>query len=93
MTLLSKKLIISGNVQGVGYRFWLKNLCEKNCITGWVCNNKNGEVEAAFYNINEEMFKNILTNCFVGPTKAEVKNIQITSLHQSKNFLSFEIIK
>jgi acylphosphatase len=93
MTSLSKKLIISGKVQGVGYRFWLKNLCEKNCISGWVCNNNNGEVEATFSNINEEMFKIILTNCFVGPAKAQVKNIQITTLHESKNLNSFEIKK
>ena len=93
MTSLSKKLIISGKVQGVGYRFWLKNLCEENCISGWVRNNKNGEVEATFSNINDEMFKIILTKCFVGPASAEVKNIQVTTLHELKNFPSFEIIK
>ena len=93
MTSLSKKLIISGKVQGVGYRFWLKNLCEENHISGWVRNNKNGEVEATFSNINDEMFKIILTKCFVGPARAEVKNIQVTTLHELKNFPSFEIVK
>ena len=29
---VNKKITISGTVQGVGYRYWLKELCDTNNI-------------------------------------------------------------
>jgi acylphosphatase len=75
--LVNKKIIISGTVQGVGYRYWLKELCDANNINGWVLNKKNGEVEAVLVNTNEVLFKIILSNCFLGPKKSIVENILV----------------
>ena len=38
---VNKKITISGTVQGVGYRYWLKELCDTNNVNGWVLNKKN----------------------------------------------------
>ena len=75
--LLTKKITVSGRVQGVGYRSWLQKLCKNNNVKGWVLNKKNNEVEAVFIKINEGLFKNILSNCFLGPEKAIIQNILV----------------
>ena len=64
--LLTKKITVSGVVQGVGYRSWLQKLCKNN-----------NEVEAVFIKINEGLFKNILSNCFLGPEKAIIQNVLV----------------
>jgi len=51
--LISKKIIISGKVQGVGYRYWLQKICNQNEVFGWVKNLQDGNVEAFFYHITD----------------------------------------
>ena len=75
--LVNKKITISGTVQRVGYRCWLKELCDASNVNGWVLNKKNGEVEAVFVNTDAMLFKIILSNCFLGPKKSIVKNILV----------------
>jgi len=82
--LVNKKITISGTVQGVGYRCWLKELCDTNNINGWVLNKKNGEVEAIFINIDTTLFKIILSNCFLGPKKSIVRNILVENFGLKK---------
>ena len=38
---ISKKIIITGTVQGVGYRSWLQKICNDKGVVGWVTNKKN----------------------------------------------------
>jgi acylphosphatase len=41
-------VMISGRVQGVGYRAWTKREADKHGLSGWVCNRRDGSVEAVF---------------------------------------------
>ena len=92
--LINKKITISGTVQGVGYRYWLKELCDTNNVNGWVLNKKNEEVEAVLVNIDVVLFKNILSNCFLGPKKSIVENILVEDFDLKKiETSSFEIKK
>ena len=92
--LVNKKITISGTVQGVGYRYWLKELCDTNNVNGWVLNKKNEEVEAVLVNIDVVLFKNILSNCFLGPKKSIVENILVENFDLKKiETSSFEIKK
>ena len=92
--LVNKKITISGTVQGVGYRYWLKELCDANNINGWVLNKKNGEVEAVLVNIDAVLFKTILSNCFLGPKKSIVENILVEDFDSKKKETNiFEIKK
>ena len=43
---MRKYLVISGRVQGVGFRYWLQSIANKKNIFGWVKNKITGEVEA-----------------------------------------------
>ena len=92
--LVNKKITISGTVQDVGYRYWLKELCDTNNVNGWVLNKKNGEVEAVLINTDAALFKTILSNCFLGPKKSVVENILVEDFDLKKNETSiFEIKK
>jgi len=43
---VKKHLVISGRVQGVGFRYWLQRKAEEKNIFGWVKNKIEGDVEA-----------------------------------------------
>ena len=90
--VVNKKITISGTVQGVGYRWWLKELCDASNVNGWVWNKKNGEVEVVLVNTDALLFKTILSNCFLGPKKSVVENILVEDFDLKKNKTSiFEI--
>ena len=91
--LITKKITITGKVQGVSYRYWLQKICIKNKIVGWVLNKNNGEVEATFCNVDENIFKDILSDCFLGPSKSMVNNILVEDTATPQTPLSFEIRK
>ena len=43
---MKKHIVISGKVQGVGFRYWLYKAAIQRNIDGWVRNKISGEVEA-----------------------------------------------
>ncbi len=89
--LISKKIIITGTVQGVGYRRWLQKICNDNGVIGWVANKKDGDVEAFFFKVGGEIFKNILSECFLGPKNSCVTNILVDDFEEEITSNNFEI--
>ena len=41
-------IFISGDVQGVGFRYFIRSKAKKHQVTGWVRNLAGGKVEAVF---------------------------------------------
>lgn len=70
----AKRLIISGRVQGVGYRMWMVEMAGRLGLSGWVRNRVDGSVEALIAGdlaAVEEMSR----LCRRGPRMAEVVSI------------------
>ncbi len=84
-------VLIAGNVQGVGFRQFVKSQANKLNIKGWVKNLPDRRVEAVFVG-NRESLENMIEFCRKGPFLAEVKDVRIEELSDEK-FEDFQIIK
>ena len=87
---VARKFIISGEVQGVGYRFFAQRVAASHQIAGYVRNLEDGRVEVlaegALENI--EGFKHDLA---AGPEFAHVEKIEEVSVEPNGRYLTFRI--
>lgn len=84
-------IIISGKVQRVGFRQFIKYKAKKLDIKGWVKNLPNGNVEGMFCGDRENL-NNMIKICKEGPYLARVSDLKITEL-TDEEFDNFTIIK
>jgi acylphosphatase len=68
-------VLISGRVQGVGYRAWCTREAARLGLSGWVRNLTDDRVEAVFAG-DEERLRLMVESCKTGPLAAKVKNIE-----------------
>ena len=69
------RLVISGRVQGVGYRDWMVAEAERRGIAGWVRNRRDGTVEALVHGAPEKVDA-LIAACREGPRAAAVTEIR-----------------
>lgn len=84
-------IIVSGDVQGVGFRQFIKYQANKLNIKGWIKNLDNGEVEGMFAGTPENLGK-MIEFAKKGPSIALVENVKIEEL-PDQEFERFDIIK
>ncbi|MFU8811729.1 MAG: acylphosphatase [Balneolaceae bacterium] len=75
MATVTKHLILSGRVQGVGFRHFTKTKAEQAGLTGWVYNKPNGDVEAVLQG-DEEAVEIVVQALEEGPRMARVDSIR-----------------
>ncbi|MEQ8386603.1 MAG: acylphosphatase [Coleofasciculus sp. D1-CHI-01] len=69
-------VFISGQVQGVGYRFSTVSEAHRWGVTGWVRNLSDGRVEAVFEG-NKSGVEEMINWCHKGPSAAVVKDVAV----------------
>ena len=82
-------LLISGFVQGVGYREFVMREARKLGIVGWVRNLSDNRVEVLSQG-SEETLKKFIKICEKGPFLADVQNVAIEWQEPSEIFREFE---
>lgn len=86
-------VFISGFVQGVGFRYFLKRQAGRLGLNGFVRNTIDRRVEAVFEGEKENVDE-IIEICRKGPFLAEVENIEVKWESSQKDTpSSFEIIR
>lgn len=70
------RLIISGRVQGVGFRFWVNGKVKELGLNGWVRNLETGQVEVVLEG-EESLVKKMVKECKQGPMLARVDKVAI----------------
>lgn len=84
-------VIISGFVQGVGYRQFVAKNADKLGLRGFVQNIEGGKVEALFQGDRKDIEK-MIDECRKGPFLSEIKNVDIEWVDEMDEFPAFEII-
>ena len=89
---MKKHLVISGKVQGVGFRYWLQRLAIEKNICGWVKNKTSGNVEALIVGEEKEI-QELIKLCEMGPGSAKIDYVQINDYNKDYIKKDFDIIK
>ncbi len=84
--VITRHLIISGRVQGVGYRYYLTHKAQQFHLTGWVRNRLDGSVEAMLQGTPENI-ESLLLRAHRGPPQASVTGIAVSE--GSGNYTQF----
>lgn len=83
-------VVISGFVQGVGFRHFVRNKAIELGLTGWVQNTPDNRVEALFSG-SKEKIEEMISLCRKGPFLSEVKDVLVEWKEAKEEFKSFEI--
>jgi acylphosphatase len=86
---LGVRVIISGKVQRVGYRFSTLSQARKLGVKGWVQNLPSGEVEGVFTG-DRDSIEQMIKWCHRGSVDAVVKNVTVEPF-EPQEFQNFEI--
>ena len=87
---MKKHLVISGKVQGVGFRYWMQNLAIENNISGWIKNKMSGDVEALIVGQEKEI-RELIKLCEMGSGSAIVDRVQINNYDKDYSKKGFDI--
>lgn len=85
-------VFISGTVQGVGYRYFVKSIAKRLGVNGWVRNTEDGGVEAVFQG-EKDPIESIIALCHQGPLLAEVQHLGVDWEEGEEEYKEFNILK
>jgi acylphosphatase len=90
MSRIARRFFVSGEVQGVGFRFFAQRAAARHQVVGYVKNLDDGRVEAFAEGPakNVEAFKNDLAT---GPRFSSVDHLEEITLDPSGRYSSFRV--
>jgi acylphosphatase len=86
----ARRYVVTGRVQGVGFRWFVENEASKLGIAGWVRNREDGcvEVLAAGTKTQLDSLYDVLQR---GPRAARVDSVQVIEAEPTSDLKSFRI--
>ncbi len=72
--MIAKSLVLTGRVQGVGFRDWMSTRARRLGLAGWVRNRRDGSLEALIAG-DAPAVEELLRACRRGPPGAEVATV------------------
>ena len=87
---VARKFLVSGHVQGVGFRFFTQDAARRDGLTGHVTNHADGSVEAVAEGEAEaiDRFERALRR---GPSRSRVERVQVEEVVPTGLHAGFEI--
>ena len=67
-------VLVSGRVQGVGFRYFVKHAADSQAVAGWVRNLRDGRVEAVLFGAAQNV-QQVLDEIGRGPRNARVDEV------------------
>lgn len=74
--MIRRRVLISGRVQGIGFRWSCRRIAEVQGLTGWCRNLPDGRVEACFEG-EAEAVERAVAWCRRGPSRAIVTDVEV----------------
>jgi acylphosphatase len=87
---VARRLVISGRVQGVGFRFFAEDAARREGVTGWVRNLPDGRVEA-YLEGEAEAVTRVERALRQGPRGARVDAVDTDVQDPSGAYMDFSI--
>jgi len=87
---LARRYLISGRVQGVGFRFFVESAAVREGVHGWVCNLPDGRVEIAAEG-DAEAIERFERSVRQGPRGARVDDVEVDHQAPSGHTTGFAI--
>ena len=84
------RAVVSGRVQGVGYRAWFDDDARKRGLAGWVRNRRDGTVEAVFSG-EEAAVEAMIAAAWKGPLGGHVADVAVAG-YQGPPLTRFTIL-
>ena len=88
--IVAKRFLVSGRVQGVGFRHFVRDHAAVEGVHGWVCNLADGRVEAVIEG-DEESVLRVERAIRRGPSHAHVDNVVVEAAAPSGRATGFSI--
>ncbi|CAN7633179.1 acylphosphatase [Mesorhizobium sp. LjRoot246] len=82
---------VYGNVQGVGFRIWVRDEATSLGVAGWVRNEADGSVTAQIAGLDEAV-STMIERLWNGPSGASVSRVDVKELAAGDTFVGFRIV-
>jgi len=87
--MVTRHLLISGRVQGVGFRYSMQREATRLGVRGWVRNRRDGSVEALVQGSDESVAA-LTAWARHGPAGAKVAEVQVSGAESQPSLAGFE---
>lgn len=84
------KIIVSGYVQGVGFRYYIARIASDYNLTGYAHNLFNGDVEI-YAEGRKEFLEELVKKAKLGPSHSHVENIRTQWLDFQNKYNNFTV--
>ncbi|MGA9527499.1 MAG: acylphosphatase [Terriglobales bacterium] len=89
-TILARRFLIRGRVQGVGFRWFVEREAHMLQIAGWVRNNADSTVEVLAQGSREQL-AGLHSRLREGPRAARVDEVEVADAEPTRGLASFQI--
>ena len=90
--LLKASIVVTGRVQGVWFRDYVKRSAKGLDLKGWVRNNPDGSVEAEVEG-NRELIEQLIGLLKIGSPMSKVKQVTAKWFEFNESYDTFKIIR
>lgn len=89
----TRRCIVSGRVQGVGFRWFVVRNAEDLGVAGTVRNRSDGTVEAILQADSESPVEALIDRIREGPSPARVEDVEVESTEEDRVYDTMSIVR
>jgi acylphosphatase len=86
----ARRFLVSGRVQGVGFRYFIQDIARREGLLGVVRNLPDGRVEAIAEGEDESLTR-LEAALWRGPSHAHVEHVEVDSIPPGGRYLGFQV--